>query len=552
MGVASYFEFVTTLFSWILYQGIWAVLVDSGIVFIPIIAMVLGNCLDSHKGGDDEGSAAIQSLKKIEADFIAMLGVLIFAGIPLLEVRLADMEYNKPALRCTEAAETIPGTDTGTTYDTTLAAMGDQTGSIPLWWAMMHWLSKAVTAASVAAIPCSYDVATIDYRLAEANLEDPDLNRELEQFKRDCWQPSLARLSRTGMGSMTAEEKAEVTWLGSAYLQGSGLYDRYHSAVPNPQWSFDPARDAGFEQYASAGGFPACSDWWANSTLGLRRRVLDYLPADVRDEMIYSADNLVERTSTVSLSTSEREDVFLRKYLSVKRTTEAVSSDMPLAVTYGDGAKQVRQGRFADWRNSDSVLLQTAGTMLNHGAYLIMGEAARDVGVAGMAFVGSALKAPAAIGEGYAMRNGISLFQPLALMMMVIALPFLLIFGRYSLRSLITLSIIYFGFHFLTFIWAVAFWTDNNLMHLLTSAGGLSVFASGTSATQSLILLYISRFLYIVFPLLYLTAVGWVGYQTGGAANELSNFGTRSGAIGNAGGAAVGQVASKAATKGKA
>ncbi|HCD57208.1 MAG TPA: hypothetical protein DEQ90_17415, partial [Halieaceae bacterium] len=131
MGVASYFEFVTTLFSWILYQGIWAVLVDSGIVFIPIIAMVLGNCLDSHKGGDDEGSAAIQSLKKIEADFIAMLGVLIFAGIPLLEVRLADMEYNKPALRCTEAAETIPGTDTGTTYDTTLAAMGDQTGSIP-------------------------------------------------------------------------------------------------------------------------------------------------------------------------------------------------------------------------------------------------------------------------------------------------------------------------------------------------------------------------------------------------------------------------------------
>ena len=67
MGVASYFEFVTTLFGWILYQGIWAVLVDTGIVFIPIIAMVLGHVLESHKGGDDEGSAAIQSLKKIEA-----------------------------------------------------------------------------------------------------------------------------------------------------------------------------------------------------------------------------------------------------------------------------------------------------------------------------------------------------------------------------------------------------------------------------------------------------------------------------------------------------
>ena len=44
-------------------------------------------------------------------------------------------------------------------------------------------------------------------------------------------------------------------------------------------------------------------------------------------------------------------------------------------------------------------------------------------------------------------------------MMMIIAPPFLLIFGRYGLRALITLSVIYFGFHFLTFIWAVAFWS---------------------------------------------------------------------------------------------
>ncbi|MAT94176.1 MAG: hypothetical protein CME59_16465 [Halioglobus sp.] len=552
MGVSSYFEFVTTLFGWILYQGIWAVLVDSGIVFIPIIAMVLSHVFDSHKGGDDEGSAAIQSLKKIEADFIAMLGVLIFAGIPLLDVRLAEMQYSKPALRCTEAAETIAGTDTGTTYDTTLATLSEESGAIPLWWAMLHWLSKAVTAASVAAIPCSFDVASVEYRLAEANLEDPELNRELEQFKRDCWQPSIARLHKTGLDELTAEETAEITWLGSAYLHSSGLYDRYHSAVPNPQWEFDADRDAGFEQYAAAGGFPACSDWWSHDTVGLRRRVLDYLPADLRDEMIYDDDNLVAQTSTVVLGTREREDVFLRKYLSVKRAAEAVGSDLPLAVTYGDGRDQVRQARFSDWRNSDNPLVQNAGNLLSAGAYLVLGDAGRDMGETGMALIGSALKAPAALGEGYALRNGISLFQPLALMMMVIALPFLLIFGRYTLRTLATLSIIYFGFHFLSFIWAVAFWTDNNLMHLLTSAGGLSVFASGASVTQSLILLYISRFLYIVFPLLYLTAVGWVGYQAGGAAHEMSNFGTRAGAIGSSGGAFVGQVATKAATKGKA
>lgn len=552
MGVASYFEFVTTLFGWILYQGIWAVLVDTGIVFIPLIAMVLGHVLDSHKGGDDEGSAAIQSLKKVESDFIAMLGVLIFAAIPMLDVELTDMEYHKPALRCTDTPETIPGTATGTTYDATLATIADETGAIPLWWAMLHWVSKAVTAASVAAIPCSYDVASVEYRLAEANLDDPVLNQELEQFKNDCWRPAYSRLSRTTMASLTTAEKQDATWLGSEYLLGSGLYDRYHSTVPNPQFAFDATRDAGYEAYQVEGGFPDCRAWWSDGAVGLRRRVLDNIPADLRNEMIYNADNLIQETSTVTLSASEREDVFLRKYLAVKRASEAVGSDMPLAVTYGDGAGQVRQGRFADWRNSENPVLQRAGNVLNTGASLILGEPVRDAGAAGVALIGSALKAPAAMGEGYAMRNGISLFQSLALMMMIIALPFLLIFGRYGLRALITLSVIYFGFHFLTFIWAVAFWVDNNLIHLLTSAGGLSVFASGTSVTQSLILLYVSRFLYIVFPILYLTAVGWVGYQSGNVVGQVGDFGGKTGAVGATGGQFVGQVATKAATKGRA
>ena len=66
MGVASYLEFVTTLFAWILYKEIWAVLVDTGVVFIPIITMVVGNILNSHRAGDDEGSAARDTAPKRE------------------------------------------------------------------------------------------------------------------------------------------------------------------------------------------------------------------------------------------------------------------------------------------------------------------------------------------------------------------------------------------------------------------------------------------------------------------------------------------------------
>ena len=78
--------------------------------------------------------------------------------------------------------------------------------------------TTVLAAASVAAIPCSYDVASVEYRLAEANLDDPVLNQELEQFKNDCWRPAYSRLSRTTMASLTTAEKQDATWLGSEYL----------------------------------------------------------------------------------------------------------------------------------------------------------------------------------------------------------------------------------------------------------------------------------------------------------------------------------------------
>ena len=120
---------------------------------------------------------------------------------------------------------------------------------------MLHWLSKAVTAASVAAIPVPTMWRAWSTALAEANLEDPVLNQELEQFKNDCWQPAYSRLSRTNLASLTQAEKHDATWLGSEYLLGSGVdHDRYYSTVPNPQFAFDATRDAGYEAYQVEGG----------------------------------------------------------------------------------------------------------------------------------------------------------------------------------------------------------------------------------------------------------------------------------------------------------
>ncbi|MDE2639118.1 MAG: conjugal transfer protein TraG, partial [Chloroflexota bacterium] len=81
MGVSSYFEFVTVLFGWVVYDRLWAVLNDTGIVYLPFFAIVARNVMESRRGGDDEGSAAIQSLKKSEVDVVVALVVLFLAAV---------------------------------------------------------------------------------------------------------------------------------------------------------------------------------------------------------------------------------------------------------------------------------------------------------------------------------------------------------------------------------------------------------------------------------------------------------------------------------------
>ena len=165
-----------------------------------------------------------------------------------------------------------------------------------------------------------------------------------------------------------------------------------------------------------------------------------------------------------------------------------------------------------------------------------------------MVAAGAAIKAPEAIGEGYMIRQGISMFQALILMIMIIVLPFLMIFSQYRLSTLMTLSIIYFGLHFMSFLWGVAFWMDNHLMALMTEGSRYGIFEPVANPVQSGIILWIGRFLYLIFPMMFLTGLGWAGIRTGDLASQAGTFGSRLGQPGAAGGA----VAKTAVTKGKA
>ena len=491
MGVSSYLEFLTVLFGWVMYDRVWAVLNDTGIVYVPFVVIFVNSIIDSRKGGDDEGSAAIQSLKKCETDIVVAMVVLFVAAVPFTEVRLGEMSYVRPTLDCaverrinagTEPAQ-VPGTATGTDYDAALATIGGEAGRIPIWWGMVHVVAKAVVAGGVAAIPCSNNVASVSMRLGDDEIDEPELLHELADFRLDCHQPALACLAQSCRPGRQTDAAPSKDYLGSQwFLTQPGYYDRLRSRKARPAWPLDADRDRDL----GGGAHPWCTQWWTDGTLGLRGRLLASIDAGTRDELVYDADAIL-RTERPGASTAELEDVLLRRYLAVGDPIR--SGGLSYEPTVGETFRE---------QGNPVVGVIAAGM-----------DVVEDVLSTTMAGAGLLLKAPGAAAEGMAIREGMPVFLALLLMIFVVVLPFLMVFSRYDPGILLTLTLVFVGLQCVYVLWGVAFWVDQHLYGALTGGAG----TVKANALQLGVMIWIQRLLYLVFPMVWVAALGWIGVR---------------------------------------
>ena len=534
MGVSSYFEFVTVLFGWVVYDRLWAVLNDTGIVYLPFVVIVLKNILESRRGGDDEGSAAIQSLKKSETDVVVAIVVMFLAAVPFSEVRLGEMSYVRPQLDCAvaervdrglEPAE-VNGLATGTAYDAPLATLSGETGRIPIWWGFVHVVSKAVVAAGTAAIPCTGDVVRLSMSLGGDTVEDPLLLKELAEFTTDCHRPAVSRMYRGGAGGGTREARRNMDYVGSRFfLDTSGYYNALYSRADRPAFPPDPARDAGL-----VGSHPTCREWWRDVANGLRARLLAEIDQTTRDELVYDA-NAMFRDENPGATVGELEDMLLRKYLA-HRSGDRIGLQ---SVSYEPGVgESYRAGAATDYGILGGVLNATADMVDN---VLAMGAAG----------LGMVLQGPGNIAAGVAIREGMPIFLALLMMVFVAVLPFLMVFSRYDVSVLVTLTLVFFGLQFFHVLWGMAFWADNHLHSALNGAAS----APKGNPIQGLVSLWVQRFLYVVFPMVWLAAIGWVGVKADAVMGGMSKMADSAARAAQSGGDTAVSAAKVAATKGR-
>ncbi|RMP45662.1 hypothetical protein ALO95_200097 [Pseudomonas syringae pv. antirrhini] len=486
----DYLEYYLTLVSWLINNGVWSTLADTGLFALPFLAIVGQEWLKARSEGADEGNKGVLSAARIENRIFIAVFVILLAAIPMRTVDLSTIQFDTArSTQCQISA--IKPSETG--WGTSFTTLNNQSAKVPIWWAFIHGISKAVTASAVAAIPCGTDLRQMRMDVNATRINDPVMAQEVADFTRDCYGPSRAKLFMD-RPALSDDQLNDVAWIGSKYFTDSaGYYDQFHSATPRSGWPYSESRDAGLARVDSGGGYPTCNQWWSDSSKGLRSRLV----SKVDPTLLSSFGKWVG-----FLSQDDVNDAIIRDVVSPRQ-------------------QKMTQGQvYTDYGGQQGVNGYNQVTRVAAGAGLTVG----------------------ALGYFPAMdvvRQALPMVMAFLKMALVICIPLVLVFGTYDLKVVMTISFMQFAFFFVDFWFQLARWVDSTILDALYGANAPHQNFNpvmGLNNTESDMLVnFVSAAMFLVLPTFWMTALTWAGVKTGGALNGLADGSKDSKAAGSKG-----------------
>ncbi|HFW3090917.1 TPA: conjugal transfer protein TraG N-terminal domain-containing protein, partial [Salmonella enterica subsp. enterica serovar Reading] len=426
--------------------------------------------------------------------------------IPVAPVNISTMKFDNSRAKQCHVSGAIPQ---GSGYKQVVSDLGGQTAKIPVWWYLVHRLSKGVTQAMIASLPCGGKMRQIRFEVQHSQLRDPILIQELQDFAGSCYSRAYYRLRSTNQ-SLTDKTINSVGWIGSDYfLNTAGYYDTYTSQQPRKAWPWNDRRDAGYAN-TGGGGYPTCKEWWSDPKRGLKDRVLASLPSRVKaDFQLQNVKNWQE--------------LALRWLVSPRNVSLSGGGE-----TYSVGSNDNATGFVGN-------LTRLATT------------------------VGVGMKQFEALPGFDALKQALPIVQALLEMMVIIVIPVLLMFSAYDPKTIVTITFALFSLMFIPFWWEVAGWLDDQLLTIMYGARDDSGLDSGvpfanfvSSVSDGWIMNLVLGVMYILFPLSWFGMMGWTGVHLGNFATQIVGDGAKlSQDAGNEGGKQTKGAAVSAFTKGK-
>ncbi|OWB24273.1 conjugal transfer protein TraG N-terminal domain-containing protein [Xanthomonas oryzae pv. oryzicola] len=474
----DYLEYYLTLVGWIVHNGIWNILVASGVFALPFVSIVIQEWLRARTEGADEGNKGVLSAARIESRMWVAIVVILFAGIPFININLSTIQFDTTrSMQC----KVDVASPQGTRWSNAFTTLNNQSAQVPVWWFFMHAISKAVTGAAVAAIPCGTDLRQTRMEIDSTRINDPVLAQEVADFTHDCYGPARAKLFM-GRPALSEAQMNDVTWIGSAYFLGTdGFYDTYHSQTPRSAWPYDAMRDAGLAQVDSGGGYPTCRQWWSEGDQGLRSRLLAQVDPDLLARLVRWAG---------FVSPQQADDAIIRAIAAPRQQT------MNQGQTYADYGGQVEM------------------TLPN-----IVARGAGDAGLA----MGSVGLFPAMD----VVRQALPMVLSFLKMAMVICIPLVLLIGTYDLKSVVTMSCVQFALFFVEFWFQLARWIDSTILDALYGCNSphsnFNPLLGLNNAFGDMLLNFVMASMFLILPAFWVSALAWVGVRAGAIVQGLSN-----------------------------
>lgn len=494
----DYLEYYLTLVGWLIHNGIWMVLVASGVFALPFLAIVLQEWLKARAEGADEGNKGVLSAARIENRVFVAIGVILFAGVPFIDVDFSTIQHDRSRSQQCQVNVPLPS-DTG--WSQSFSTLNNQSARVPVWWFFMHALSRSITGAAVAAIPCGTDLRQMRMDIDATRIDDPLLAQDVSDFSRDCYGAARARLFMR-RPSLSDEQMHDVSWIGSNYfVDTAGFYDSYRSARPRAAWTYDALRDAGLAELPGAGGYPTCREWWAAPDLGLRARLLAQVDPGLLSRLAGWAGFLTPQQVGDSV---------------IRALAAPRQQKLNQGAVYTDYGGQVEMTR-------TNIVTRAAGDLgLTLGALGYF--PAMDV-----------------------VRQALPMVLALLKMALVICIPLVLLIGTYDLKTVVTVSVVQFALFFVDFWFQLARWLDSTILDALYGWGfgwnrpysNFNALMGLNNAFGDMLLNFVMATMFIVLPSFWIGALAWAGVRAG---NLVQMAATSTAGAKEAGGKAVNKV----------
>ena len=518
-------EIYTLMFGWNMYEAIWDVLVGSGLALVPFIVAIISNFKDNYSTGE-----AAQTIRSMETTLLGMILVLMLCVLPYkgFSTQLSTVRYELGVPDC-NAPSNISGTGNNVSpaYNSTFSDLSGWQVHKPVAWSFVEFLSTAITHTTIKSMTCVNNYEYMLMRISNVSIQSERLREEVQQFNEVCYQKAIARFREN---PPTPELPANVTpwanidWMGSHILLG--YLDEYYE---HPSAYMHRMEDKGFtrqtvmrqsDQVNEFGANPSCKEVWlgeeslgggVNASLGLRHKLLNDLPMDEAGDILGDWKTWGFNVFTTTNVTEElKEDMILKLVLQNNAANLKSSTDVDMSNNF-----EAEQSR---WRSVLDKIFDIA-----------------NVGTSANEFL-----------QANSIRQMFKIAGPMILVMLqmviILAAPFVMLFGNYGLVSFFGLALTYFSLEFINAIWAAAYWFDNRILDMYGSqAGGFD------EATNSLLISTVATSSILLLPMVWLSVMAYAGagmlrgISGGGVAG-----GTAAGATGfsrGVGGAAAGGMA---------